>query len=328
MWAKQIRTRTQRLSRPTHSWRFFGGGGKKVADSLGIDTENFFGQKPDRTVDPFADIRPLQEQLNDLLSGQLGQGVERFGGQRVPGASGLQTAGFDVARGLTPIASGGQQFGARQTAGLDPGTAGRVTGQAEQALSSILGPQDLEAVNELFQTGFVDPAQANIDRLLRGVSERFAGSGSAGATSGGAFGRSLGRAAGEAGTQLNAQLAKILFETDQTNKNRRLQGVGAATNLAQLPGQLAGQGERLGLGPLASLLDIGGVQRGIQGEQGEAGFQEFLRTRDFNNPFLNLLPTAFGVPGKTIVEGGPGLGVQLLAAAAQGAGKAAAGGAG
>jgi len=252
----------------------------------------------------------LQQQLNQLLGEQLGQGVERFGGERVPGASGLQTAGFDVARGLTPIASGGQQFGAQQTAGLDPGTAGRVTGQAEQALSGILGPQDLEAVNRLFQTGFVDPAQGNINRLLRGVSERFAGAGSAGATGGGAFGRSLGRAAGEAGTQLNAQLAKLLFETDQANKNRQLQGVGAATNLAQLPGQVAGQGEILGLGPLASLLDIGGIQRGIQGEQGEAGFQEFLRTRDFNNPFLNLLPTAFNVPGKTIVQEqqGPGLG--------------------
>ena len=127
MWIQQIQSRATRLSgRCSPNYRFLGGGGSKT-----------------KTVDPFAEIRPLQTQLNDLLSGQIGQGVERFGGERVPGASGLQSAGFDVAQGLTPIASGGQQFGAQQTAGLDPGTAGRVTGQAEQALSGILGPQDL-----------------------------------------------------------------------------------------------------------------------------------------------------------------------------------------
>lgn len=295
-WSEQIDRKVNRCRflGKGFSWRHFGGGTK---------TES---------VDPYAGLRvrdTAESLYRNLLGPQIGQAGPTYPGQVVPGVSPLQQAGFDVAGGLPPIASGGMQFGANMAAGLDPGGPGRIAAGAESALGDILSPMDAGAARDYWQTSFVDPAMKNLtDRILPTVAERYAGAGTHGAVSGGGFDRAIGRATGNVATGLNAQLGQILFGADQAARNRQLGGVNAATNAALLPSRIAGAGEIMGSNALSRLFGIGGMQRGLAGEQLGEQYQKWESAQPYANPYLNFLGASLGQPGNTIVgqQQGPG----------------------
>lgn len=306
MWTRQINQRVSSAGlygcRPSR--RYFGGGSK---------TESY---------DPYQGLYMRQmgsDVYKGLVQGNIGRPGPQYGGQLVPGVSPLQQAGFDVAGGLPPIASGGMQLGAQMSAGLDPGGPGRIAAGAESAMGDILSPMDAGAARDYWQGSFVDPAMRNLtERILPAVSERYAGAGTHGAVSGGGFGRAIGRATGDVATGLNAQLGQILFGADQAARNRQLGGVNAATSAALLPSRIAASGEVLGGDALSRMLGIGGMQRGISGEQLGEQYQKWESSQAYANPYLQFMSTVMGQPGNTIVGQGQGPGALAALAPALG----------
>ncbi|KKM58273.1 hypothetical protein LCGC14_1549650, partial [marine sediment metagenome] len=112
----------------------------------------------------------------------------------------------------------------------------------------------------------------------------------------GAFQRSLGRAATEFGTNQQAQLANLIFQAEQAQRNRSLQAIplagglaGQVSQQALLPAQLATQvlgaaGQQQALGQQGQAL---GLQQQALGVQGRAQQQQQLN---------QLLGIALGTP--------------------------------
>ena len=122
---------------PFSRTRYLGGGGTKV-----------------KALDPYAgtDFRDIYNQFTDWLQPNIG-GVSAYPGQMVPGPSGLQQQGFDVAQGLTPIASGGQEYFGSMLGQADPSAPGRALGMAESGLGNVMQPFDPSTVTEGLQPG-------------------------------------------------------------------------------------------------------------------------------------------------------------------------------
>jgi len=313
MWSLTTRLKTQNRTIKVHrngytfqvdpdnpTVRYFGGGGSSV-----------------KTVDPWSGtgIRELFNQFTDYISPNVGA-ISAYPGQIAPGASNLQQTGFDVAQGLTPIASGGQQYFGDIFGQMDTGAPSRAMGTAESALAETLAPFDKDMAMQA-----VEPAkELALDTYFRDIVPQLKESyvSRAGTADAGALNRALAREGSRLSMGLNAQLAPYLYSGSEAQKNRQQTGVNQAMNLAQLPGNVMGQaGQIAGLGTdtLSSMLNMGAMQRGIEGEQLGEEYSKWASTQPYNNPYADLIAKLSGsAPQMDYVSQGQGagLGSQLL----------------
>ncbi len=233
-------------------------------------------------------LDPTQRQAFDkfggLVSGQIGQPGPVFQGQRVAGQDPLETQGL-------------QQFGdiLGQQRQFDPSQSLGFLQQAQGPLQTALADFDPSATRQQFQEQFVAPAREAFGDIQGDILE---GAARRNATSSGFLNTALAKAGGRVSTQLGSQLANLLFQTEQAQRNRQLQAVGQAGNLALLPGQIAQQGAGLAsqrAGIAGQAIQAGRGQRAFGQQQITAEQQKFLESQAINNPALReLLPLLVG----------------------------------
>lgn len=207
--------------------------------------------------------------LQNILSGltsQAGAALTPFTGPRVAGISPLQQTGFGLAGGLAPgIGAGIDLFG--QTLGqFDPARGQEFLGTAQGALQQGLGFDPTQDILRAFEPSRQLALRGFQEDIVPNLLERF------GATSGpsGPLNRALAEAGAGLELGLSAQTAPFIGQAALQQPGLQFQGAGLGGNLAQLPGLLAQQGTQLGaqgVDLLSQLLNIGGVQRGITGQQ-------------------------------------------------------------
>lgn len=220
-----------------------------------------------------------QSRLLDEIIGQIrpqvGQGVAQYGGQIVPGVSGLQQQGFDQLAG----AFGGQTGDAlsRMLSGqsayeVDPAAREKVYG-AERALQ----------MGELQDTWRMLEERAN-----------FAGAGRSGG---------LEQAMAQAGADTQLGLSSLYAGLGYQDEQARRAGLESAAGR---------QGQGLGMwgGLVGQQLGAGQMERGIMGEQLGEGYNRWLASQPYMNPYLTQwAPMAFGVQSEAPVQEGYGFGV-------------------
>lgn len=270
-------------------------------------------------VDPFkgTGVRELYKQLTELLGPQIGQGITPYAGQMVPGVSPIQETGFGLAGGMGPMAQGSQQYFQDVLGLAQPELAGRGMGMAEGTLQDVLKPWDPKAATEMWETSWKQPAlETWREDVMPSIMEK--GVRSAGTADSGPMQRELARSGETLTTNLGAQLANLLYSGEQAHKGRQQAGVGQAMNLAALPSNVlqgAGQVGGMGTDMLSQMLNIGGMQRGISGEQLQEPYAKWQQAQPWANPYLqNFLGPALSQPPMDVIaqEQGPGMFSQLL----------------
>lgn len=294
--------------------RYFGGGGTKI-----------------KQLDPFAgtDFREMYNQFTDWLQPNIG-GVSAYPGPMVPGASPLQQQGFDVAQGLTPIASGGQEYFGDILGRTDVGAPGRAMGMAEKGLSDVLAPFNPSMVTEGLQPGKDLAMNTFFREFMPRLKESMVSR--AGTADTGALDRLAVQGGEDISLGLGAQSFPYLFQGQQNQLGRQQTGVNQAMNLAGLPGQVLGQAGQIG-GMGANLLgqqmNIGGIQRDITGQQMQEPYQKWQTEQPYNNPYLQMIASlSQSAPRMDYIaqQQAPGLGSQMLPVLGMGLGGYFAGG--
>jgi len=259
--------------------RYFGGGGTTVKE-----------------VDPYSGTgyRELFNEFTDWLQPNVGA-VTPYPGQMVPGPSGLQQMGFDVAQGLTPIASGGQEYFGDMLGRADPTAPGRAMGMAETGLSDVMQPFDPSMVTEGLKPG----RELAMDTFFREFMPRLKESmvSRAGTADTGALDKLAVQGGRDLSLGLGAQSFPYLFQGQQNQLGRQQAGVNQAMNLAGMPGQVLGQaGQVGGMGAdmLTQAMNVGGLQRGITKEQMGEPYQKWQMVQPYNNPYAQMISTLGG----------------------------------
>jgi hypothetical protein len=197
--------------------------------------------------------------LTGILKGQIGQGVESYGGSTWAPASGLQTGAFDL---VSQLLSG----------------EGPMQGQMFAGLESLMQPWSPEQATQWWEQAVKAPAmQAWETDIMPGVMEQFAAVDAAG---GGGARTALGRAGAELSTNLGATLAGALAQDKGMSNQQLLQAAGLA---GQYP---------MGLAQLAG--GMGQMERGIESERLYEPYQKWLTSQPYNNPWLQYLSPALG----------------------------------
>lgn len=280
--------------------RYFGGGGTSV-----------------KQVDPFegTGIRDLFSRFTEWLQPNVGQ-VTPYPGQMVPGPSGLQRQGFDVAQGLTPIASGGQEYFGDILSRTDVDAPGRAMGMAERGLSDALAPFDPSTVTEGLKPGRDLAMNTFFREFMPRLKESMVSR--AGTADTGALDKLAVRGGQDLSLALGAQSFPYLFQGQQNQFGRQQTGVNQAMNLAGMPGQVLGQAGQIGgMGAdiLGQQMNIGGIERDITGQQMGEPYQKWQTAQPYNNPYANMIAALSGsAPQMDYInqEQAPGLGSQLL----------------
>lgn len=239
-------------------------------------------------------MRDLFKRFTDWLQPQVG-GVTPFPGQMVPGASPLQQQGFDVAQGLTPIASGGQQYFGDILGRADPDAPGRAMGMAERGLSDVLTPFDPSTVTEGLKPG----RELAMDTFFREFMPRLKENmvGRAGTADTGALDRLAVQSGRDLSLGLGVQSFPYLFQGQQNQLGRQQTGVNQAMNLAGLPGSVVGQAGQIGgMGAdlLGQQMNVGGIQRGITGEQMGEDVSKWQFQQPWANPYAGMISSLSG----------------------------------
>lgn len=288
MWNLKLPSQTIKVERNGYTFkidpknpflRYFGGGGTSVS-----------------RVDPYegTGFREIFNKFTNFLQPNVGA-VTPYPGQIVPGPSGLQQAGFDVAQGLTPIASGGQQYFGDMLGLTDPTAPGRAMGMAETGLIDALAPFDPSTVMQGLEPG----RELAMDTFFREFMPRLKESmvSRAGTADTGALDRLAVQGGRDLSLGLGAQAYPYLFQGQQNQLGRQQTGVNQAMSLAGLPGNVLGQAGQIGgMGTdmLTQALNIGGIQRGITGEQMGEPYQKWQFSQPWANPYAGLISTLSG----------------------------------
>lgn len=278
--------------------RYFGGGDTKI-----------------KTVDPYAGtgIRELYKALSEWIQPQIGQGITPYADQMVPGVSPIQETGFGLTGGLGPMVSGPQQYFQDVLGIAEPQLAGRGMGMAEETLQDVLAPFDPTKATEMWETAYKRPIlETWHEDVMPAIMEKGVRTG--GTADSGPMKRELARSGERLTTNLAGQLANLLYSGEQAHLGRQQAGVGQAMNLAGLPGNIMQQAGRvggMGTDTLSQMLNIGGVQRGITGEQLQEPYAKWQQAQPWANPYLQnfLGPALSQPPMETIAQQqGPGMG--------------------
>lgn len=247
------------------------------------------------TTETMEMLSPEQEALrNQMISqvgGQIGQGVEGYEGQIVPGAGGIQQSTFDMIQQM--LGGGGN------------------VGQSQDVLSQILGGYDPAAAKKYWQQNIYDPGKQRLMQdIMPGVMEKYAGSG---ASTSGAARRAMAGASQRFETDAQGQLADILYRGQESATDRQLRAV-----------QEVGQMQRT----MADIGLTGGAQqRGIESEQGASDYQQWQQQQAYNNPWLQYYSQTQPVTSQMYEEQAPEGALSIGLGLAEGA-MGAAGGAG
>ena len=287
-WADKIKKRIQDVgmygSQLKHAKHLGGGGGSEMT-----------------MVDPYAGtgVRELYKSLTDWVQPQIGQGVTPYGGQVVPGASQIQEQGFGLAGGMGQMVTGPQNYFQQMLGQVQPDQVGRGTEMAEGGLQGMLAPFDPTSATETWEKSWKAPAiETWRDEIMPSIMEK--GVRSAGTADSGPMQRELARSGEDLATGLSGQLANMLYSGEQAQLGRQQTGVNQAMNLAQMPSNImqgAAQVGGMGTDQLSQMLNIGGVQRGIEGEQLQEPYAKWQQSQPYNNPYLkNFLSQALAQP--------------------------------
>jgi hypothetical protein len=254
------------------------------------------GGSSTKTVDPWSGtgMRELFKGYTDYLSPFVG-GVSAYPGQLTPGPSPLQQTGFDVAQGLTPMATGGQQYFGDIYGQMDVGAPSRAMGTAESALADVMAPYDPEMAKQTLEPARQLALDTYFRDIVPGLKESYVSR--AGTADAGALNRAFAREGSNLSLGLSNQLAQLLYSGSEAQKNRQQAGVGQAMQLAGLPGQVLGQAGQIGgmsTDALAQMLSMGTMQRGITQEQMYEPYQKWATEQPYNNPWTQVLATLGG----------------------------------
>ena len=288
----------------------FGGGGSEISHVSTLTREQ----------------RQLLDQLTGLLGGQLGTGVTPYQGQRVPGLTGMQQQGLGLFGGMGGMAQSAQGITQSALGQFNPALGGQYQAMATPALQSSLANWDPASAQDYWQKAFVQPGMRNwTENVAPMIQERFAGQNAADS---GLLTRELARSGQSLTTDLNAQLADIMYSGEQAQRNRQLSAIPQAQGLGMmgtdiLNAILGGAGQMPGMIG-QQMLGAGEMERGVQGQQMAAEQAKWLESQGYQNPWLNLLPTALGTSAfeNVIQQQGPGLFASMMPGIGQALGSA------
>ena len=191
--------------------------------------------------------------LNQLLAGQLGQGVESYNGQISAGASPLQQQAFDL---VSRLIQGQGSYG-----------------QGQNALSTLLENFDSTSARETWETSVKDPMVQNWqDEILPEIQEHYI---AANAGSSGAATRAITESGADLAAGLASSLSESLYAAEQSHLDRQLESLPLALDYAQAP--------------IDNALSAGQAQREITGDQLMEEYQKWAYGQPYNNPWLSLL---------------------------------------
>ncbi len=223
---------------------------------MGSFGDFLFGSRQDaKHVGNVDTLLPIQKNnlvnLNQILSDQMGQGVDAYGGQINPGTSPLQQQAFDL---VTSLVQGQGAYG-----------------QGQDALEGLLDDFDSTGTRETWEASVRDPMVQNWERdILPDIQEHFI---SQNAGSSGAANRAIAQSGADLAADLGASLSDNLYAGEQDHKNRQLQALPQALNFAQTP--------------IDNALMAGEAQRDISGDQLMELFQKWSYEQPYNNPWLS-----------------------------------------
>lgn len=241
----------------------FGGGGGDGGDS-----------GPQRNSRLTPEQAQLLEDLNLLLTEQLGQGLAPFEGEIVPGIDPLQQRAFDQLGLLSPDSE--------TQIGRDAALADVVAGTPAFEETD----ESRARTEQFFTESFERPAQAQFDVDIDALAHRF---GVQGSSLGGDFATALGRQTTNFRTNLSGIKANLLrgdrdaaIASQEAAEARRLGGVAASgAEETRLPG---------------ALFTGGALRRGINAEGNQEDLFNFMFSQPAFNPWLGYLGAALGVP--------------------------------
>jgi hypothetical protein len=222
----------------------------------------------------------LLNQLTSLLGGQLGSGVQGYGGEVVPGASELQQKTFDALGGL--FGDGGM---------FQPSSTSKDVVDKIMAGTDV-GTFDPTATQDWYQNALVNPAMENWSKTIAPqVQEKFIGQN---AGSSGAANRAISTSASDVMKGLNTDLANALYGEKNTFDTRKFEaGQNDLNRMLQAPG-VESQSNTSFINNLLSAAGLGGTQRDITSQQEGADYQKWLSQQGYNNPWLQMLGQALG----------------------------------
>jgi len=277
--------------------------GDIVGSGLGLG--NLFEPQGGGTEQATTQLPEQRDFLTDLLGqlqGLIPQGLTPLDFSAA-GPSGLQQQAFG---GLGSIGQQGFGIAGQQLAGFDPSQAQGFLDQAGGALQQGLQGVGTQAITDAFAPSRQLAENRFQQQTIPDLLERF------GATSGGsgALQQQLAQAGGNLSLGLRAQEAPFIGQAALNAPGQQFQGAGLAGQLSGIPGQLAGQGIDLSGSILQQLLQAGGTQRGIAGEQLRAQQQTALQPQ---NLLAQFGPLGLGTPGfeNIVTPPGPSIGSQI-----------------
>ena len=246
----------------------------------------------------------LLKQLNELVSGQIGKGIEAYGGTRTAGASPLQTQSWDM---LSKILEDTDPHGSKAVIDRIMGGSSEPTGV--QAQGYDVGEFDPSATNQWYENALVNPAMDMWEkRIAPVVQEKFIGQNAGSSTS---ANNAMASSAADLMSGLNAQLADKLFGERQAHAGREftagMDQVGRQYDADNTIAQILNNNEQADLNRLlhiptlksqgnADIMNLlnmgtnaGGQQRGIEQEAIGGEHEQWAQSQGYNNPWLQLL---------------------------------------
>ena len=267
-----------------------------------------------------------------LKGGVLGQGVEAYPGELVPGATDIQGSVFDQIQSM--VGSGGLNAGSATAQDaivkIMGGTTNVPTADTGALESWWKGnvneefPTD-KSITDYWGTTVKDPAiKAWQEDVLPVIQESFI-SQNAGSSSG--ANRAIARSGEDLMSSLGSDLSQRIFDAQNQSANRLYEsnstlgqlltgleqgnvanqfaaGQNDLSRILQIPGT-AMNVDQSGLQNLLTALGIGSTQRGIASEQNAADYNQWLATQPYNNPWLNMINTAINSSATQPIVQGP-----------------------
>jgi len=213
----------------------------------------------------------LLDEILKQVEGQVGKGIEPYPGTTVPGSNTLLDQLFSQAGGYT----GSPLY----------------TGSASVLERALGASPDYGATRDFWTDAFLNPMMSQFKRdILPSIREQNIGQGTF--RSGGRY-RAETNAAGDLMTNLTGQLANLMYGERESTLNRAMEAVPQAQNL---------QG-----GAMNILTSGGGLLRGFEQEGLAEDYSKWAMSQPYNNPWLQLAPTALGVQAQSpyLYQGAP-----------------------
>ena len=270
--------------------------------------------------------KELLTKLTGQIGGQLGQGVQAYGGQTAAGSSPLQSAAYAK---IQQMLKNNPQQNATALSAIDKVMQGSAETPMQQVEGYDVGEYDPTALQTWYKSALVDPAMKNWEEsVVPSLQEKFV---SQNAGSSGAANRAIAGSAADLMTNLNSQLATAVYGEkgayderkftagmDTTNKeyqagsdylNRMFQGNQSdLTRATQVPG-LANSTAQQPFEQLMAMITqgqaAGGTQQQTQQNQLSADYQKWLSQQGYSNPWLNLIPATLGTSSMSPIVQGP-----------------------